>query len=88
MPKPFPVETAPAWDLYIRDHCGLCDQALAVLAAFGFPAFRMVWIDDDPGLEARYGERIPVLSHRGGGAALDWPFEVDALQRLRERGRD
>lgn len=72
----------PGWDLYIRDDCGLCDQALERLAAAKFPAFTMVWIDDDPGLEQRYGCRIPVLRHRASGNALDWPFSVEALRQL------
>src|SRR5487761_2249669 len=44
--------------LYQRDDCHLCDLALAVLAAARTPEFASVWIDDDPVLEARYGERV------------------------------
>ncbi|WP_240098148.1 glutaredoxin family protein [Thermomonas flagellata] len=63
--------------LYQRDDCHLCDQALAVLAAARVPAFRSVFIDGDPELEARYGRRVPVL--RCGARELDWPFAVAAV---------
>ena len=47
--------------LYQRDDCHLCDLALALLAQVRAPEFDSVFIDGDPGLEARYGERVPVL---------------------------
>jgi hypothetical protein len=37
-----------------------------------------VWIDDDPGLQARYGTRVPVLSD--GVRELDWPFDAAGLR--------
>jgi hypothetical protein len=61
--------------LYQRDDCPLCDQALAVLAAARVPDFEHVWIDDDAALEARYGERVPVLANPDTGAELAWPFD-------------
>ncbi|MDE2406564.1 MAG: glutaredoxin family protein [Xanthomonadaceae bacterium] len=67
--------------LYQRDHCHLCDQALAVLAAVRAPAFESVFIDDDDALDARYGLRVPVLRDDATGSELDWPF---AEARLRE----
>ena len=63
-----------------RDHCPLCDQALAVLAAARAPDFDSVWIDDDTDLELRYGTRVPVLRDAASGRELDWPFEADALR--------
>ncbi|MGF6710105.1 hypothetical protein QFZ41_001069 [Luteibacter sp. W1I16] len=65
--------------LFQRDDCHLCDQALAVLAEARFPDFVSVWIDDDEGLEARYGARVPVL-RRGDGMELEWPFDVGAVR--------
>jgi hypothetical protein len=67
--------------LYQRDDCHLCDQALAVLAAAGAPDFDSVWIDDDATLEARYGERVPVLRDADGARELEWPFDAAALRR-------
>jgi glutaredoxin len=66
--------------LYQRDDCPLCDQALAVLAAAGTPDFDTVWIDDDAGLERRYGARVPVLRDEDGGCELEWPFGPHAVR--------
>ena len=60
--------------LYQRDHCPLCDHALAVLAAARAPEFASVWIDGDAELEQRYGDRVPVLRNERSGRELDWPF--------------
>ncbi len=68
--------------LYQRDHCPLCDQALAALAAARAPDFETVWIDDDAALEKRYGERVPVLRLEPAGHEIDWPFDGESLARL------
>lgn len=68
-------------ELYQRDDCPLCDEALAVLAAARAPDFKSVWIDDDDALEARYGARVPVLRDDARDAELDWPFDVEHLRR-------
>lgn len=72
----------PRFRLFQRDHCPLCDQALAVLAAARLPDFESVWIDDDADLEARYGMRVPVLREEVAGLELDWPFDAAAVCRL------
>ena len=66
--------------LFQRDDCPLCDEALAVLAAARLPDFESVWIDDDAGLEALYGTRVPVLRDEGRGVELDWPFDPAAVR--------
>ncbi|MCK9539243.1 glutaredoxin family protein [Dokdonella sp.] len=66
--------------LFQRDDCPLCDQALAVLAAARAPEFESAWIDDDASLEARYGDRVPVLREADSGRELDWPFAPAALR--------
>ena len=71
----------PAYTLYQRDDCHLCDQALAVLAQARAPEFDSVFIDEDDALEARYGVRVPVLRDNASGAELDWPFDADSLRR-------
>ena len=68
--------------LYQRDHCRLCDLALAVLAAARTPEFASMWIDDDPVLEALYGARVPVLRDARDGRELDWPFDAAAVRRF------
>ncbi len=67
--------------LFQRDDCHLCDLALEVLAAARAPEFESVFIDGDDALEARYGERVPVLRDPAG-PELDWPFDVAALERF------
>ena len=68
--------------LYQRDDCKLCDEALAVLAAARVPDFESVFIDDDAALEARYGERIPVLRDAAAERELGWPFGADDVRRF------
>jgi hypothetical protein len=63
-----------------RDDCRLCDLALEVLAQARVPEFSSVFIDDDAELEARYGERVPVLRNEESGCELNWPFDADALR--------
>ena len=72
--------------LFQRDDCHLCDLALEVLAAARAPDFESVFIDGDDRLEARYGERIPVLRDGARGAELDWPFDAAAVRRFLGEG--
>lgn len=65
-----------------RDDCHLCDQAWDCLATAGVADFDPLWIDDDLGLQARYGGRIPVLRREDTGAELDWPFDAAAVRGL------
>jgi Glutaredoxin-like domain (DUF836) len=71
--------------LYQRDNCHLCDLALDVLASARVPDFDSVFIDDDDGLEARYGERVPVLREDESGRELDWPFDAAAVRLFLQR---
>ncbi|KLD80155.1 glutaredoxin family protein [Xanthomonas hyacinthi] len=66
--------------LYQRDDCHLCDQALLVLAQARLGDLDSVFIDGDPVLEARYGERVPVLRD-AGGRELAWPFDTCLVAR-------
>ena len=66
--------------LYQRDDCPLCDAALDVLAQARTPDFEPVWIDGDDALEARFGERVPVLRDEARDAELDWPFDANAVR--------
>jgi thioredoxin reductase (NADPH) len=62
------ADAAPrvALTLYGRSYCHLCDDMAAALeplrGEFGF-GLACVDVDRDPALEARYGERVPVLAH-------------------------
>jgi len=66
--------------LFQRDDCQLCDLALDLLAQVRAPEFESVFIDGDDALEARYGERVPVLRDEEDGRELDWPFEAAQLR--------
>ena len=66
--------------LYQRDDCKLCDEAVALLARAHAPEFESMWIDGDADLEARYGERVPVLRDTHTGQELGWPFAAGALR--------
>lgn len=68
--------------LYQRDDCHLCDLALDVLANARIPEFESVFIDDDAELEARYGERVPVLREDKSGRELNWPFDAAVVQEF------
>ena len=72
--------------LFQRDDCHLCDLALEVLAEARAPAFESVFIDDDQGLEERYGIRVPVFRDEGAGTELDWPFSVDQVRAFVSAG--
>jgi hypothetical protein len=65
--------------LYQRDDCHLCDLALDVLAQARVPDFTSVFIDDDADLEARYGDRVPVLRDQESARELSWPFDAQAV---------
>jgi hypothetical protein len=72
--------------LYQRDDCKLCDVAVALLARMRVPDFESVWIDGDAELEARYGERVPVLRDDTRGIELGWPFDAARLQEFLASG--
>ena len=66
--------------LFQRDDCHLCDLALDELARARTPEFESVFIDDDPALEQRYGQRVPVWRDGARGLELDWPFNSETLR--------
>jgi len=44
-----------------------------------------VFVDDDAQLEARYGERVPVLRDEDSGEEIGWPFDAAAVTRFLAR---
>jgi len=74
------MNASPRLQLFQRDDCPLCDQALAVLAAARVPEFDSIWIDEVEALETAYGTRVPVLRDTVTGAELDWPFDADHVR--------
>jgi thioredoxin reductase (NADPH) len=54
--------------LYSRSYCHLCEEMLAALRSLPVERellLEVVDVDDDPTLEARFGDLVPVLMHGG-----------------------
>lgn len=74
--------------LYIRSYCHLCDDLRAAIepwrARLGLELVE-VDVDDHPELEARLGEKVPVLM--GGEEEIcHYYFDEDAFKRCLEIG--
>jgi hypothetical protein len=65
--------------LYVREGCHLCEDALDVLRVLDL---EVVDIGGDAGLEAWYGERVPVLV-RGDELIAQGAFDaIEVLEQL------
>ncbi|MEJ2161182.1 MAG: glutaredoxin family protein [Chromatiales bacterium] len=56
--------TRPFLTLYSREHCHLCEVMVAELQPLlaGYPvSLRVLDVDEDPKISARYGSQVPVL---------------------------
>lgn len=75
--------------LYSRRWCHLCDVMLDGLRALQTVErfeIQVVDVDTDPGLEAMYGELVPVLTHGGSRLChyrLDSPAVTEYLRKFR-----
>jgi len=70
--------------VYGRSYCHLCDDMVAALRALqGQLAFRLelLDVDADPELEARFGERVPVLVDSRGAEICHYRLDEGALRR-------
>ena len=80
--------TAPAFTLYGRKWCHLCDDMLAALEAMR-PAWdfsvTVIDVDSDPMLEAKYDEIVPVLA-LGERELCRYRFDADAVATVFSRG--
>jgi len=75
--------------LFTRQGCCLCEGLLERLQALDpTPSLQLVDIDGDPALQARYGERVPLLALPAVGAMglreLPWVPPRLAGPRLQE----
>ncbi|WP_035051474.1 glutaredoxin family protein [Andreprevotia chitinilytica] len=71
-----------ALTLYGREYCSLCTtmrEQLASLAPNRGFSVRWVDIDDDDGLEERYGELVPVLETAEGKEICHYHLDLAAL---------
>jgi len=70
--------------VYGRSYCHLCDDMIAALRArqdaLGFQ-FEVLDVDAEPALEARFGERVPVLVDAQGEEICHYWLDEDALRR-------
>ena len=69
--------------VYGRSYCHLCDEMVAALRALQGPlAFRLelLDVDSDPDLEARFGERVPVLVDSQGTEICHYRLDEGALR--------
>jgi hypothetical protein len=77
------------WTVLSRADCSLCEQLLAELAAILDPAeaaqVTVVDIDQDPVLQRKYGQRIPVLL-ADGEFLCDYRLDAERV-RLTTAGR-
>ncbi len=89
MPETDATPRLPLLTVYGRSYCHLCDDMIAALRAlqgrFSF-VLEVVDVDSDAGLEARFGEKVPVLMHEARELChyfLDEPAVTAALSNLR-----
>ena len=69
--------------LYGRSYCHLCDDMVSALKKLQEShdfTFRVLDVDTDPGLEARYGELVPVLTDTMGSEICHYFLDIAALQ--------
>jgi glutaredoxin len=64
--------------LYVREGCHLCEDAEALVRRLGYDV-TPIDVDQDPSLQARYGEQVPVLVV-GGRDALAGIFREGAVR--------
>lgn len=74
--------------VYSRHDCCLCDEALAEVERARLEAafeVRVVDVDSDPDLAARYGEEVPVIEVDGRKAFKYRVSRRELLRRLARR---
>jgi len=70
--------------VYGRSYCHLCDDMITALRALQAPlAFEIELfdVDGDQALEARFGERVPVLVDARGEEICNYRLDADALRK-------
>lgn len=67
--------------LYGRAYCHLCEEMALALRSLGVE-FDEIDIDADPGLEARFGERVPVLTNARGEELCHYRLDEAIARKL------
>ncbi|XZG71681.1 glutaredoxin family protein [Chitinibacteraceae bacterium HSL-7] len=78
-----------ALTLYGREYCSLCADMRDQLSVLAAGRFSVAWVDvdDDPALEARYDELVPVLVDPAGDEICHYHLDLTALnERLAKFG--
>ncbi len=66
--------------LYMTEHCHLCDLAEAQLNTIYPPlSWKKIEIAYDDQLTSRYGQSIPVLKRLDNQTELAWPFIAEQI---------
>ena len=68
--------------LYGRRYCHLCEDMARELRALGV-AFEEIDVDQDPALEERYGELVPVLADAAGNELCHYRLDPAILNRIK-----
>jgi hypothetical protein len=73
------------WTVLSRAECSLCEQLLVELGEMLSPAeaarVAVVDVDQDPALQRKYGQRIPVLL-ADGEFVCDYRLDRDRVRRV------
>ena len=67
--------------LYSRQDCHLCELAANLLRQLEI-SFTEVDIDNDPGLQDRYGLSVPVLRDTASDRELSFPFGEEQITQF------
>lgn len=83
--SPGPAMTGRRLVFVTRAGCGICDDALGKLKVPALLRGRrivVVDVDDDPELEERYGERVPVVLSSAGEVLAEGPLTRAGARRV------
>ena len=72
--------TSPAFVVYSRDDCALCDDFIGALAELPLE-FEVRDVDDDPVARRRFGLKVPVLTC-DGSVVCHGRLDADAVRRM------
>jgi hypothetical protein len=86
------VVSDPTFTLLVRAYCHLCDEMRAALlpaAKRAGAAIVEIDVDADSALEAKFGDRVPVLLQGGvdGRELCHFKFDADRVARSLAQGR-
>ena len=79
-----PARTLPAFTLYGREECHLCQDMIATLRKMQADTsftLDIIDVDDDSDLQARYGALVPVLM-ADGKEICHYHLDMAALERV------